>query len=271
MPAADRAEDLALLRHHAAEAGRIAMDWFGETPKVWMKEGQSPVSEADFAVDTYLRRELLAARPDYGWLSEETEDNPDRRNRRRVFVVDPIDGTRGFLAGDRRWCISIAVVEEQRPVVGVLECPALDRRIEAVAGGGAFEDGEPLPRRPVRRPLRVSGPKVFMRHADAMPDLMQDMRHAGYIPSLAWRIALVATGEIEVGFARASARDWDLAAADLIVQEAGARLTDDACAGLAYNCPSTRHGILVAGREPYHGAMCRVAGEVVRHAGDAKA
>ena len=266
MQAADLAADLDLLRHHAAEAGRIAMRWFGDNPQVWLKEGESPVSEADFAVDEYLKRELLAARPDYGWLSEETEDDGARASCERVFVVDPIDGTRGFLNRDQRWCVSIAVVERNRPVVGILESPVLKRRVDAVAGGGAFENGEPIEPLAPRERLRVSGPKVFMRRAEASPDALRGMDHVGYIPSLAWRIALVATGEIDVGFARASARDWDLAAADLIAHEAGARLTDDGCETLLYNCPSARHGILVASRDPHHGAMCRIAAEVARDA-----
>ena len=264
MPDADLEADLELLRHHAAEAGRIAMRWFGDNPQVWMKEGESPVSEADFAVDEYLKRELLAARPDYGWLSEETEDDSDRASRARVFVVDPIDGTRGFLSGDQRWCVSIAVVERNRPVVGILESPVLKRRIDAIRGGGAFENGRPLEAKPERQRLRVSGPKVFMRRAQENPDRLAAMDHIGYVPSLAWRIALVATGEIDIGFARASARDWDLAAADLIAHEAGARLTGEDGELLAYNCPSTRHGILVAARDPHHAPMREVARAVMQ-------
>ena len=129
--------DLNLLTELGREAGKIAMRWFGEDPKVWMKEGQSPVSEADFAVDAFLKRELLAARPDYGWLSEETDDNEDRLNLDRVFVVDPIDGTRGFIAGSAQWCVSIAVVEQGRPVAGILECPALEQTIVARESSGA--------------------------------------------------------------------------------------------------------------------------------------
>ena len=267
MPDADLRADLELLRHHAEAAGRIAMEWFGASPQVWMKEGQSPVSAADYAVDDYLRRELLAARPDYGWLSEETEDDAARIDHRRIFVVDPIDGTRGYLAGDRRWCVSVAVVEANRPVVGVLECPALERRVDAARGMGAFSNGEPLSAPPVRTReedrLRVSGPKVFMREAAGRPHDFAGLEHVGYIPSLAWRIGLVATGEIDVGFARASARDWDLAAADLVAHEAGALLTGTDGATLRYNCPSTRHGILVAAREPHHAAMCGVAAGVM--------
>ena len=129
MPAPDTVisagEDLALLRDAAREAGIIAMRYFGNNPQVWMKGGTSPVSEADHAADAYLRDTLLSARPDYGWLSEETADNPVRLSARRTFVVDPIDGTRGFLEGLRSWCVSVAVVEDGRTLAGVLECPAM--------------------------------------------------------------------------------------------------------------------------------------------------
>ena len=106
--------DLELLTDLGKEAGEIALKWFRQDPQVWMKEGQSPVSEADFAIDQFLQKELMAARPDYGWLSEETDDNRERLQAERVFVVDPIDGTRGFIAGSDQWCISIAVVERGR-------------------------------------------------------------------------------------------------------------------------------------------------------------
>ena len=81
-------DDLDLLTDLGREAGQIAMKWFGQDPQVWMKEGQSPVSEADFAVDQFLKEKLMRARPDYGWLSEETTDTSDRLERERVFVVD---------------------------------------------------------------------------------------------------------------------------------------------------------------------------------------
>ncbi len=135
-------EDLALLRDAAREAGVIALRYFGKNPEVWMKGGTSPVSEADYAADTYLRNTLLAARPDYGWLSEETADGPERLTARRVFVVDPIDGTRGFLDGLKFWCVSVAVVEDGKPIAGVLECPAAHETYWATPGGGAFFNGE---------------------------------------------------------------------------------------------------------------------------------
>jgi myo-inositol-1(or 4)-monophosphatase len=116
--------DLALLLDAARQAGAIALRYFGKDPQVWMKEGASPVSEADYAADAYLRETLLAARPDHGWLSEETADDPARLKARRLFVVDPIDGTRGFLEGKDTWCVSVALVEDGRTIAGVLECPA---------------------------------------------------------------------------------------------------------------------------------------------------
>jgi myo-inositol-1(or 4)-monophosphatase len=99
------ADDLDLIAEAARQAGRIAMQYFRRSPEVWWKEGNSPVTEGDFAVDRYLRETLLAARPDYGWLSEETADSPDRLSARRTFVVDPIDGTRSFMAGRSSWCV----------------------------------------------------------------------------------------------------------------------------------------------------------------------
>lgn len=264
-------DDLALLQHHCAESGRIACRYFGENPQVWMKEGDSPVSEADYAVDTYLQRELVAARPLYGWLSEETEDTPERTRRERVFVVDPIDGTRGFLAGDRRWCVSAAVVERQRPVCGVLEVPVLGETIAASAGNGAWLLGKHGERRSLQitdiaehSPLRIAGPKVFMRHARDVFD--HSVEPARFVPSLAYRIAMVAMGRIDVAFARASARDWDLAAADIIAHEAGVVLRGLEGEVLTYNCPSTRHGVLVACRPERLDDMLRVAREVLARA-----
>ena len=131
-----------------AEAGRIAMRFFRQRPEVWMKAGSSPVSEADYAVDRFLRETLLAARPHYGWLSEETADSGSRLSARRTFVVDPIDGTRGFLEGRDIWCVSAAVVENGRPLAGVLEVPARQETYTALPGRGAFKNGARIMVRP---------------------------------------------------------------------------------------------------------------------------
>ncbi len=130
--------DLELLKDAAVEAGRLAMRFFRHDPRVWTKAGGSVVTEADVAVDRFLRERLLAARPDYGWLSEETEDDPTRRDRAAVFVVDPIDGTRDFVEGGDFWCVSLAVVEAGRPVAAALNAPARGELYWAALGGGAW-------------------------------------------------------------------------------------------------------------------------------------
>lgn len=250
--------DLDLLTGLAAEAGKIAMRWFREDPKVWMKAGDSPVSEADFAVDAFLKERLLAERPDYGWLSEETDDDMDRLQTSRTFVVDPIDGTRGFIAGQRQWCVAIAVVEANRPVAGVLECPALGQTFGAVAGGGAKLGERTLTVASVQPPaVRVTGPRSFQTSVDRT--LSQRVEKLPFVPSLAYRLAMLAADEVDLALARASAKDWDLAAADLIVHEAGGALTDLDGAGLRYNCRDIRHGTLVAAAGPRHEQMLDLA------------
>lgn len=259
MQAGDRENqsDRELLETLGHKAGEIAMSYFGEDPQVWWKEGDSPVSQADFAVDNFLKEELLKARPDYGWLSEETEDNDERLKARRVFVVDPIDGTRGFINGMKRWCVSMAVVENNRPVVGVLVAPVIGQTLSAVKGEGVTLNGKPTQTRPPASPLCMTGPRAFLTAADTIFD--RPIEKTKFIPSLAWRLAMVAMGEIDVALARGSARDWDLAAADIIVHEAGARLTDMKAEKLTYNCPSTRQGSLVTSNAIHHDEMLDLA------------
>lgn len=243
--AKDIADDLALIRDAAREAGRIAMSFFGKNPEVWLKTGQSPVSAADYAVDRFLREKLTAARPSYGWLSEETADTPERLLARRTFVVDPIDGTRAFLGGEPTWCVSIAVVEAGRPLAGVLDCPVHEELYEASIGGGAFKDGARLSVRPVGPTPLVAGPKaMFSSSGIAWPD---DFRRGPYYPSLAYRVAAVANGTLDATYVKPNAHDWDIAAADLILSEAGGRLLDARGRVLLYADRDPRHGALVAG------------------------
>ena len=162
-------DDLALIRDAAVRAGKIAMQYFdGEHAlDVTWKEGNSPVSAADHAVNELLMAELGTARPDYGWLSEETGDTDIERriNAQRCFVVDPIDGTRGFINRLDQWCISVAVVEANRPVAGVLVCPARNEVFEATLGGGAWLNGKRLSvASSARGEVLMGGPRI---HVDA--------------------------------------------------------------------------------------------------------
>lgn len=251
------ADDLRLLLDVAAEAGRIASKYFKKSPEVWMKGGTSPVSEADYAVDRYMRETLVAARPDYGWLSEETADSPLRLSARRTFVVDPIDGTRAFLEGRSTWCVSVAVVEAGVSIAGVLECPAKHETFAALPGQGATMNGQSIRVRATGPRAQVAGAKPLV---DALPAPWRDrVERVSYIPSLAYRLAMIANGTLDGTFVKPNAHDWDLAAADLILREAGGTiLTRDGSSPL-YAGATVSHGILVAGSGPLLGVLAETA------------
>lgn len=240
------ADDVELLTEAAREAGALALTFFRQNPKTWPKGETSVVSEADIALDNLLAARLLAARPDYGWLSEETVDDPARRRQSRVFVVDPIDGTKGFLAGGTEWTVSLAIVEDGRPVAAALFAPALGSMFQAVAGAGATRDGAPLrvSARAVLAGANVAGSRRLVRDALELSSI--PLEYYGFVSSLAYRFALVAAGEIDAAIARPGAYDWDLAAADLLVHEAGGCLADLSGNRPRYNGPDGRHPALVA-------------------------
>lgn len=247
--------DLALIRDAAREGGEIAMRYFRKNPETWLKDGTSPVSVADLAVDRFLSETLRAARPDYGWLSEETTDNFDRLSAPRTFVVDPIDGTRAYLDGQSIWCVSIAVVENGASLAGVLDCPALGEIYQATRHGPATLNGKVIRVAPAHDEPRVAGPQAMLAQA---PAYMRAGKAVRYIPSLAYRIAMVASGEIDATFVKANAHDWDLAAADLILQRAGGGILDDAGVAPYYAGTRPRHGALVAGSGDLLRAMAGV-------------
>jgi myo-inositol-1(or 4)-monophosphatase len=255
---------LTLMESAAFEAGAIALAFFNEgaatNARIDWKAGGSPVSEADYSVDVFLRERLGALQPDAGWLSEETTDDSDRMSRERLFIVDPIDGTRAFIKGDPRWAISIALVMQGRPRLAVLHLPALNETFTASAGGGARLNGTPISAsaRSGLEGAAISGP----------PKILEDMARRGLafapqprVPSLAYRLALVACGRIEAGIASTNAWDWDIAAADLIVAEAGGCLTDLADCKPAYNASLPRHGVLGAAPVHLHGALIKALRE----------
>ena len=237
-------DDLEVLRSAAVAAGIIAAGFFRHAMKTWTKENASPVSEADITVDRYLRATLMAARPGYGWLSEEAVDDFSRLGRRRVFIVDPIDGTRGFIRGEDSWTISLAVVEDGLPLCGVVYAPARDELFEAARGGGARCNAHPL----VRQRLGEAAPVI------PGPGAVHDELKAGgldyvrgpYLPSLAYRLVQVATGGFDALPVRRGASDWDVAGAAAILSECGISFID-ACGGpVRFNRRDTRHGPLAA-------------------------
>jgi myo-inositol-1(or 4)-monophosphatase len=243
--------DLELIADAARQAGKVALGYFNQAPEVWWKnEGRSPVSAADFAANRTLESILRAARPDYGWLSEETEDSGDRLSRDTLFIIDPIDGTRAFLAGMDLWCVSVAVVRHGRPVAGVLYAPALEELFEAVKGGVALKNGRPIT--VSTKPLDAPG--RFAIAEDVLKAFPEPFKHrierVKHVPSLAYRIAMVADGQIDGTFIKHNSHDWDLAAADLILERAGGRLVDLRGDVPLYNRMQVSHGELCAAAGP---------------------
>jgi myo-inositol-1(or 4)-monophosphatase len=262
-PETTPAEDLELLRASAVTAGIIAAGYFRRELKTWTKEFNSPVSEADIVLDKFLKSALTVARPGYGWLSEETADDPGRLQHRRIFVVDPIDGTRGFIRGEDSWTVSLAVVEDGLPIAGVVYAPARDEMYEASRGGGARLNAAPL----VRQALAREAPLI-----PAPGAVHQELAAAGLVykrgpnyPSLAYRLVQVATGKVDAVVSRRGSQDWDVAAATIILSEAGIGF-EDVCAGPPqFNRPEIRHGALAALAAPWlkpvlHAALIKVYG-----------
>jgi myo-inositol-1(or 4)-monophosphatase len=245
---ASAVRDLLINKAHAA--GQIALAHFkagGRTgAHVQWKGGGSPVTEADFAVDAFLKEALTRAFPDAGWLSEETEDDVARLARGQVLIVDPIDGTRAFIDGDPRWAVSIALVVAGRPVAGVVHAPALDETYAAAAQNGATLNGIAI-KASMRSGLdgaRIGGPRGLIQAIEHGAGLSFAIEPK--IPSLAYRLALVARGALDFAAASEKSHDWDIAAADLLIAEAGGALIDAGGRGLTYNQEETLRPTLFA-------------------------
>lgn len=248
------ATDLPLLIDAARIAGRIATSFAGPTATRWDKaDGAGPVTEADYAVDSYLRSALMAARPTYGWLSEETEDNAERLGRETVFIVDPIDGTRSFVEGARTWAISIAVAVRGEVTAGVVALPLRDKLYAAGRGTGATLNSVPLSVAPGEMPPRVlaAKPNFDPRHWRSGTPILA--RH--YRPSLAYRLALVGEGRFEGMMTLRRTWEWDIAAGALIVSEAGGTVTDRTGAPLRFNTAAAQLNGVVAGGPTLHAML----------------
>lgn len=256
--------DLELLRTAAVTAGIIASNYFRRDLKTWTKENSSPVSEADIVLDKFLYSALTTARPNYGWLSEETADDQSRLSHSRVFIVDPIDGTRGFIRGEDSWTVSLAIVENGVPVAGVVFAPARNEMYDAYLGGGARLNGSPIARQTPADRMAPLIPAPGAVHQELQAAGLDYTRGPAY-PSLAYRLVQVATGKLDATVVRRGSQDWDIAGAAVILAECGI-LFEDACMGaMQYNGPEIRHGALAAFaqvslREVLCGALIKVYG-----------
>ena len=256
MPAHDPRADLALLIDAARAAADVALGFAGQSPQVWDKPGEAgPVTEADLAVDALLRDRLTAARPHYGWLSEETPDTPDRLARDAIFIVDPIDGTRGFIANGPDWGHALAVAHGGQITAAVVLMPRMDKCYTAARGQGAALNGTPL--RASARTAPDGGTILARRalmgaeHWPGGPPAMEPTQRS----PMAYRLATLAEGCFDAAFTPHPIWDWDLAAGLLLLTESGHTATDHAGAPLTFNRPHPRAPGILAANPALHAAL----------------
>lgn len=244
------ATDLDLLIDTAKAAGDIARGFVDASPQVWDKGGGAgPVTEADLAVNELMAQRLQGARPDYGWLSEETEDDTSRLQTDRQFIVDPIDGTRAFIEGSRDWAHALAVLEGGQVTAAVVYLPMRDFLYSASLGEGAFLNGDRLA---VSDKTDLGGATVLSNKASFADKFWA----AGAPPSgisrkfrssLAYRLSLAAQGRFDAMMTLRPSWEWDIAAGALIVAEAGGHVSDQTGAPLRFNNPHPQVNGVVAG------------------------
>ena len=243
------------------EAGVLARGMAGASLKNWTKgPTESPVSEADIAVDDLLRARLTAGNGNIAWLSEESVDDPARLAARYIWIVDPIDGTRAYIAGFPDWAVSAALVADGRPVVACLYAPVTEQFFAARANGGATCNGVAIAATQGTElaGARIAGPRGLLERLTSVVPPFTAMPR---VRSLALRLAQVAHGACDVALAGGNSHDWDLAAADLLVHEAGSALTSIMGGTVTYNRPVPRHGMLVAAGRDRHAALIELLGD----------
>jgi len=243
-----------LLKRTVRDAGKLALSLFRTELKNWTKGVSSPVSEADIAVNELLERRLRSATPDYGWLSEESADDRRRLASRLVWIVDPIDGTRGYLAGREDWCVSVALLEDARPLLAAVFAPVSDEFFFAARGQSATRNGVVVQATSGTALdfSRIAGPKPLVERLNTSSDEMVLHPRIG---SLALRLCRVAQGSLDAAFVGGQSHDWDLAAADLIVQEANGIMTTLSGDAILYNRREVSHGVLVAAGSERHASI----------------
>lgn len=241
--------DLDLMIQTVTKAGDIALGYFEHDPQVWHKEDNAgPVTEADLAVDKMLRETLTAARPDFGWLSEETQDSAERLSTTSQFIADPIDGTRAFIEGNKDWSISLALVTDGQVTHGVVYLPAREQLFSAVKGHGATLNGAPIK---VSKTTSFEEAEILAARPNFDPhhwkDLKTPVAKRNFRSSLAYRLCLVAEGRYDAMMSFRPTWEWDIAAGVLMVQEAGGLTSDRLGGQLSFNnaMPQT-NGVIAA-------------------------
>jgi len=252
----DLQDDYALLCEAVVEAGATALSYFRQNTPVYKKSDGSEVTDADLAVDTQLQSALCAERPGYGWLSEEAVDDPARLEARRVWIVDPIDGTRAFILDKEQWVISAALAEDGEPVIAAVYNAAREELFTARRGCGAAFNGLPahVSAQDDLHGAHILAPKSVAKragwHEPGEPEV-----ETTFVYSIAYRMVLVAAGQADGLISTGQKSEWDVAAGTLIVQEAGGRVTSTAGQAYTFNKPEPLCDGTVAAPPRVHGKL----------------
>lgn len=251
--APDPSTDRDLLMEAAIEAGKIARKHFRTDVKTYEKpDDAGPVTAADLEINEMLEDRLGTARPDYGWLSEESDEDPTRLEKDRVFIIDPIDGTRAFIEGYEGFSVALAVAERGQIIAAAVDLPALGELYSAALGQGTMKND---------RSLLVTGPATLAEATLLAAQVqMKESNWPGGVPpltryfrsSLAWRMCLVAEGRFDTMLTFRRSYEWDLAAGALILSEAGANVTDGMGKPMLFNSPDGMQDGVVAAPPHLH-------------------
>jgi myo-inositol-1(or 4)-monophosphatase len=239
-------QDADLLFDVVREAGALAHTMQRQTVRRWTKPDGTPVTEADEAVDALLRGKLQAARPGYGWLSEETPDDATRLACETMWIADPIDGTRAFITGSSEWCIAVALISRGRPAAAAVYRPVREEFYAAIVGEGALLNGETIH---IADDDSLADAHIVGTVKSLAPLAAHGIKTdvSGELP-LQLRLAFVACGRFDGAVSFGHKNDWDLAAGDLIVHESGGRVGDLSGTPYIYNRARTwQQGMIAAG------------------------
>jgi myo-inositol-1(or 4)-monophosphatase len=252
------ARDLALLTEAALAAGAVALRYWKNAPKAWDKSDASPVTEADLACNDVIMGILRRGRPNYGWLSEETPDDTARLDCEHVFIVDPIDGTRAFIAGEKHFSHSLAVARGGKITAAVVYLPALDRLYTATQDGPALCDGAAIV---CSQKSLADAPNILTSKHSMDPENWQNtppVFQRSFRASLAYRLCLAADGSFDGMITFQDAWEWDIAAGSLIAERAGALVSDKQGQALRFNARSAQSAGCLACAPPLHTDLMRL-------------
>ena len=247
--------DANLLKSAVREAGAIALSYFGKPHNHWVKPDHSLLTEADLAVNDYLYKTLMGARPDYGWLSEESPDDIARTAKQMCWVLDPIDGTRSFHLGREEWCIACALTNGESVEISAIYQPTLDKFYFAERGKGATCNGNPLVTLlgDTLQGARLAGNASAYKKLEASGVAKMDM---AFTPQIL-RLCMIAENNADVLVAFGPKNDWDVAAGVILAKEAGAIVTTELGTEMTFNQPHPRQHGMVAAHPQRHALMMK--------------